>query len=327
MKLDDLAKLAGVSRTTASYVVNGKAKQYRVSDKTIEKVTALIRQHNFKPNTMAASLRAGKTNSIGLIIPDFENTSYARIAYLLEIQCRQLGYQLIISCSNDEVCSEMDCANQLLQRHIDALIVASVLPAQTDFYQGYPLPVIGLDRTLNCSVQATLQSNDEQDAFRLAEQLVMQPINNILFISALQTLPTSQAREKGFERALDGKVTVKKCYAAHFHQQDASQAFSKWLTKNMMPEAIFTTSLTLLQGVLATLVKQIGQIPPQLVFATFGNHDMLDLLPNRIICLEQPYEKIVQQLLEQVLSQLKKHKSVPSEMISRELIWRNKCKL
>ena len=47
MKLDELAKLAGVSRTTVSYVVNGKAKEYRVSDKTIQKVQALIEQFNY----------------------------------------------------------------------------------------------------------------------------------------------------------------------------------------------------------------------------------------------------------------------------------------
>ncbi|HDX1081947.1 TPA: LacI family DNA-binding transcriptional regulator [Pasteurella multocida] len=80
LKLVELAKLAGVSRTTASYVVNGKAKAYRVSDKTIEKVEKLIKQYDFKPNAMAAGLRAGKSRTIGLIVPDFENASFARIA-------------------------------------------------------------------------------------------------------------------------------------------------------------------------------------------------------------------------------------------------------
>ncbi len=47
MKLDEIARLAGVSRTTASYVINGKAKQYRVSDKTVEKVMAVVREHNY----------------------------------------------------------------------------------------------------------------------------------------------------------------------------------------------------------------------------------------------------------------------------------------
>ncbi|MGQ7168416.1 LacI family DNA-binding transcriptional regulator, partial [Escherichia sp. R-CC3] len=75
MKLDEIARLAGVSRTTASYVINGKAKQYRVSDKTVEKVMAVVREHNYHPNAVAAGLRAGRTRSIGLVIPDLENTS------------------------------------------------------------------------------------------------------------------------------------------------------------------------------------------------------------------------------------------------------------
>ena len=109
MKLDELAKLAGVSCTTVSYVVNGKAKQYRVSDSTIEKVEALIKQYDFKPNAMAASLRVGKSKTIGLIIPDFENISYAKIANNLENRLREKGYQLLISCSNDKVKNEQDC--------------------------------------------------------------------------------------------------------------------------------------------------------------------------------------------------------------------------
>ncbi|STF43771.1 transcriptional regulator of the control of carbon and energy metabolism GalR/LacI family [Escherichia coli] len=54
MKLDEIARLAGVSRTTASYVINGKAKQYRVSDKTVEKVMAVVREHNYHPNAVAS---------------------------------------------------------------------------------------------------------------------------------------------------------------------------------------------------------------------------------------------------------------------------------
>ena len=56
VKLDEIARLAGVSRTTASYVINGKAKQYRVSDKTVEKVMAVVREHNYHPNAVAAGV-------------------------------------------------------------------------------------------------------------------------------------------------------------------------------------------------------------------------------------------------------------------------------
>lgn len=113
MKLDEIARLAGVSRTTASYVINGKAKQYRVSDKTVEKVMAVVREHNYHPNAVAAGLRAGRTRSIGLVIPDLENTSYTRIANYLERRARQRGYQLLIACSEDQPDNEMRCIEHL----------------------------------------------------------------------------------------------------------------------------------------------------------------------------------------------------------------------
>ncbi len=168
MKLDELAKLAGVSCTTVSYVVNGKAKQYRVSDSTIEKVEALIKQYDFKPNAMAASLRVGKSKTIGLIIPDFENISYAKIANNLENRLREKGYQLLISCSNDKVENEQDCVKHLLQRQIDALVVSSTLPYNTDFYQNIEIPVVGFDRRIMSPNVVNVLTDDEGDAYRLS---------------------------------------------------------------------------------------------------------------------------------------------------------------
>ncbi len=69
MTLDEIAKLAGVSKTTASYVVNGKAKQYRISEKTQKKVMDVVQSNNYRPNHVATSLRGGVSHSFGLIIP------------------------------------------------------------------------------------------------------------------------------------------------------------------------------------------------------------------------------------------------------------------
>lgn len=68
MTLDEIAKLAGVSKTTASYVINGKAQKYRISEKTQRKVMAVVDEHNYRPDHAASSLRAGNSRSFGLII-------------------------------------------------------------------------------------------------------------------------------------------------------------------------------------------------------------------------------------------------------------------
>ncbi|MCK3657528.1 DNA-binding transcriptional regulator FruR [Pasteurellaceae bacterium Pebbles2] len=329
MKLDELAKLAGVSRTTASYVVNGKAKQYRVSDKTIAKVKALIKEYDFKPDALAASLRVGKSHTIGLIIPDFENISYAKIANQLENRCREKGYQLLISCSNDNEQNEMACVKQLLNRKVDALIVSSALTEPSDFYQTQAkhLPIIGFDRKAYGDNVLNVLANDEQDAFRLADNLLLQSEQKILFLGALPELSLSRERETGFRRAL--KVRSKSAeflYAEQFHKQQGAEVFAQWLNQNSLPDAIFVTSFTLLRGVFQVLLERYKSIPKNLVIATFGHHEMLDLLENKVICSVQNHSSVVNALLEMVFNRLEykgKHDGIEQKPLERELLSRN----
>ena len=74
MKLDEIAALAGVSRTTASYVINGKADQYRISQATRDKVMAVVTAHNYQPDSRAATLRGGPPKTLGFILPDTPDT-------------------------------------------------------------------------------------------------------------------------------------------------------------------------------------------------------------------------------------------------------------
>ncbi len=94
VKLSDIARLAGVSVTTASYVINGKAEQQRISQATVERVRAVVEAHGFTPNPQAAGLRSRHTRTLGFILPDLENPSYARLAKQLEQGARARGYQL-----------------------------------------------------------------------------------------------------------------------------------------------------------------------------------------------------------------------------------------
>ncbi|TDQ57347.1 LacI family transcriptional regulator [Mesocricetibacter intestinalis] len=324
MKLDELAKLAGVSTTTASYVVNGKAKKYRVSDKTIARVEALIKAYDFKPNAMAAGLRAGKTNTMGLIIPDFENISYAKIANQLEKACRQQGYQLLIACSNDNAENEAECAKHLIRRQVDALFVSSALPEDTTFYAQFEqTPIIGFDRFLGAAGIDNVLTDDEANAEGLAEALLMrQGGQRILFLGALPELPISRAREQGFRSRLSNtECKVDFLYANRFHQDDAAEVCAQWLGKNQMPDALFTTSFTLLQGALKALMQRPGGIPDRLNIATFGQHEMLNLLENPVVCSVQDHRKIVDSLLTIALERIGGKSLCRRECILRQLVF------
>lgn len=316
MKLDEIARLAGVSRTTASYVINGKAKQYRVSDKTVEKVMAVVREHNFQPNAVAAGLRAGRTRSIGLVIPDLENTSYTRIANYLERQARQRGYQLLIACSEDQPDNEMRCVEHLLQRQVDALIVSTALPPQHPFYQRWAkgtLPIVALDRALDPEHFVSVVGSDLEDAEMLAREFRAQPANGILYFGALPELSVSHLREQGFKTAWQGDPRpVDFLYANSYEREAAATLFSQWLTTHSVPGALFTTSFALLQGVIDVILQQQGRLPKDLVIATFGDNELLNFLECPVLTVSQRHRDVAERALELVLASLDEtHKPKP----------------
>lgn len=291
MKLDEIARLAGVSRTTASYVINGKAKQYRVSDKTVEKVMAVVREHNYQPNAVAAGLRAGRTRSIGLVIPDLENTSYTRIANYLERQARQRGYQLLIACSEDQPDNEMRCVEHLLQRKVDALIVSTALPPEHPFYQRWVnsnFPIIALDRALDREHFISVVGADYEDAEMLAGELRQFKADSVVYLGALPELSVSQLREQGFRQAWkEDKRPVNYLYANSYERESAAEAFGHWLQSNPLPQAIYTTSFSLLQGVMDVILQKQGHLPTDLAIATFGDNELLDFLECPVLSVAQ----------------------------------------
>ena len=307
MKLDEIAKLAGVSRTTASYVINGKASQYRISEKTQQKVMAVVNKYNFRPDHAATSLRAGSSRSFGLIIPDLENSSYARLAKLLEKNARKAGYQLIISCSDDDIDTEMKVADTLLSRRIDALLVASALPADHDFYkqiQAGGVPVIAIDRALDDEVFASVISEDLDGAFELTQSLLDKGIHSIGLVGAVADLGVSQEREQGFHSAVQAcehEVKSYVTYGEHFSQEEGQRAVQQWIDNDTLPDAILATSYTLFEGILDCLLANPA-LMEKTRLATFGDNRLLDFLPLKIQSLPQQFELIADSALELALN-------------------------
>ncbi|MGK2946714.1 MAG: catabolite repressor/activator [Candidatus Malihini olakiniferum] len=320
MKLDEIARLAGVSRTTASYIINGKAKQYRVSDKTVEKVMSVVRKHNYHLNAVAAGLRAGRTRSIGLVIPDLENTSYTKIANYLELQARQHGYQLLIACSEDQPDNEMRCIEHLLQRQVDAIIVSTSLPPEHPFYQcwvGGSFPIIALDRTLYHEHFTSVVGADCEDAEMLAQELRKVPAESVLYLGALPELSVSFLREKGFRIAwAEDPRQVHFLYANRYERSAAAATFEEYLQYHPMPQALFTASFLLLQGVIDIALKQSGRLPNNFAIATFGDNELLDFLECPVFSVAQRHREVAERVLELVLASLDEPKK-PKPVLTR----------
>nr|WP_086939774.1 catabolite repressor/activator [Thaumasiovibrio occultus] len=323
MKLDEIARLAGVSKTTASYVINGKAEQYRISQKTQDKVMAVVEAHNYRPNHAASSLRAGSSRSFGLIIPDLENSSYARLAKLLERDARAAGYQLIISCSDDEPETEKQVADNLIIRRIDALFVASCLHHQDPFYktiQDKGTPVIALDRIMDDEHFGCVISENFDGAKTLANALPLAEIQSLGLIGAVAELNVSIERERGVLAALETQnIAPSVLYGEAFTREEGYRVAMQWIASDSLPGAVLCTAYPLFEGVLDAMVAH-PELFQRTHFATFGDNRLLDFLPIKVHSLAQRFELIADAALTIALTALSAGKPQPGiELIPRQL--------
>jgi LacI family fructose operon transcriptional repressor len=322
MTLDEVAKLAGVSKTTASYVINGKAQKYRISAKTQQKVMAVVEQYDYRPDHAASALRAGNSRSFGLIIPDLENTSYARLAKLLEQISRQAGYQILIACSDDDPATEKEVAATLISRRIDALFVATALPDGNEFYskiQSSGTPVIAIDRSLDDEDFACVVSEDYGAALDLTNSVISPSITSIGLIGALPELNVSKERQLGFESAVkDRNLRTIIGYGRHFNREEGKQVLSEWIRLGCVPDAIVTTSYTLLEGILDVLLEN-EEMVGKIRLATFGDNRLLDFLPIKINSTPQQFELIADSALALALNASAKRYQTGIELVPRRL--------
>ncbi|MFQ2091388.1 catabolite repressor/activator [Aeromonas taiwanensis] len=303
MKLDEIAALAGVSRTTASYVINGKADQYRISQTTRDKVMAVVHAHNYQPDSRAASLRGGQTKTLGFILPDLENASYAKLAKRLEQGARTQGYQLLIVCSEDEPETEKELARMLVSRHVDALLVASCLPPSDPFYleqQTRGVQILAIDRAMSADHFVTVASENQKASFDLTASLLGSPLRHVALITALPTLTISCERLAGFQQALASHaspLTPHVCEGEQFSRAEGYRLI-KTLHQQLgqLPEALVATSYILMEGVLDYLLEQESDMS-RIAMATFGDDRLLDFLPFGINSLPQQHDALAGQAL------------------------------
>ncbi|AOM00473.1 catabolite repressor/activator [Cobetia marina] len=327
MTLAEIARLAGVSRTTASYVVNGQAQARRISPQTVERVMAVVQRHHYRIDAQAAALRRGESRTLGFMLPDLENASYARLAKLLERGARERDYQLFIVCSDDIPDTERELARMLKARRVDALITASCLAPDDPFYRELTLdgfPVIGVDRALDTRHFASVVSNNADAASQLTRAVLEHSPRDLLWLDALPELEISRERAQGMRSALETHqsqtpLEATTLHAARYERAAGAEALRGYLAHSPMPEAIVTASYTLMDGVLDVLFSKGPPVNAPRAMASFGDDRLLDFLPLPIHSLPQCHQRIADTTLTLALAAIQSDITPGLTLVEREL--------
>ncbi len=124
ISLLELARKAGVSKTTASLILNGKSDRYKISSATKARVLRIASENSYKPNILARNLSMGKSMTIGVILPGLKEPENAELLESIENKLIARNYQIVIGFTAGNVEKRRRILSEMLERRVDGIIYA-----------------------------------------------------------------------------------------------------------------------------------------------------------------------------------------------------------
>ncbi len=207
MNIYDIAKLAGVSIATVSRVVNDSP---RVSEKTKQKVRAIMEENGYTPNVFARGLGLDSMKTIGILCPDVSDAYMAAAVAHLESLMHEHGYDCILCCSGFEQSIKEKYVSLLLAKRIDALIMvgsAYAWSGEGDNKIQYirdaakQVPIFLINGFFDCENVYCAYGDDYQATYDVTSQMIESGRRRILFLCDSHSYSASQ-KLAGYESAL-----------------------------------------------------------------------------------------------------------------------------
>lgn len=329
VSLSELAKILGVSKTLVSMVLNGKGDENKISPKTQKLVLKKAKELNYTPHSFARKLRTGKSNLLGLIVPDISNIFFARIARVMEDVCHEHGYNLIIFSSDENPEREIELIQLLKNWQIDGYIVA---PSVKDFsfYKNEYTPFVMIDRYVEDKNIPRVVVDNEKGAFDATQYLIDNKKKNIIYFNITPShLSSIIERKRGFEKAINQNKSVKgQSLDISFDDLAAElemQVKKLVLFASSKPDAIFTSNNSIALELLSVFKKLTGGVPKDISICSFDEHPIFELVSPAISSIAQPIDDIGRNAVEILLSKIDKKNrkdnrdqiSLPTKLIKR----------
>ncbi len=201
--IKDVARLANVSITTVSRVINNKSEG--VSEETRQRVLQVMEDLNYQPNRVARGLVTKRTNTLGLILPDITNPFFPEIARAVEDTANKHGYNIILCNTDDRSDKEELYIRVLKSKCVDGIVfTSSTTPVFRHVKQlrDYRMPFVLLDRYFYDEQLPGVYTDGYQGMYEITRFVLEMGHREIAYIGGPSEAPNSMYRYAGFEQAL-----------------------------------------------------------------------------------------------------------------------------
>ena len=313
VSLKDIAKLVGVSPSTVSFVLNGKATEMRISSRLADKIMKVAKNEDYKPNNVAVSLRTGKSKIIGLVVDTISGNFFASLAKIIESEAEHFGYKVIYCSTGNEITKARELLGMLYQYHVDGYLIIPTkgLEKEIENLSLNKKPLVLMDSYFSGTKLPYVLVNNYQGVSLAVKHLIEKGYRKIGFVGNDISLIQMQERKRGYLETLRAnKITVNKRLLLETGYASPKEEIIKSIIafiKNNNPEAIvFAANYLGVYGLECIRSLNLA-IPKDIAIVCFDDHEIFRLFSPSITSIQQPVEsigKIAVQLLMQQLGKI-----------------------
>lgn len=318
--MKDIARRTGLGLATISSYFNGG----NVREKNRIKIEEAIEELHYEVNEVARGLKTNATKTIGVVIPELNNTFCAEIITGMEDILRSHGYATIVCDCRTDKKLEREAVEFLIRRRVDGIINMPVDEEGNHLkrFQKMGKPIVLIDRKIqgiDCDSVLVDNKKAAEDAVRY---FIGRGHRNIGIIGGPEEVFTAQERMAGYYKALESAgIPVRESLIWHgdYTIQGGVRGLEELVQNNPEMTAVFVTNYEMTMGAMIG-VNELGiRIPEQLSMIGFDNLQFARACNPKLTIVAQPTDGIAREVAKVMLNHLENAGETPGELFSEKL--------
>lgn len=289
--IHDIARKLNITASTVSRALNDHP---RISESTKKAVQKAAQKLNYQPNHLAAALRSGRSNILGVIVPTVDRSFFSSVVRGIEEIANSSRYNVMICQSYDKHEKEVAAVEALLSARVDG-IIASYAKETRNFdhfmkAKERGIPVILFDRSNDELELSHVVVDDFLGAYKATEHLIQQGCKRIGHFTNTRPISIFKDRLRGYKEALiangltyDESLVVE----SNLQLEDGRDSMLQLLNRKELPDGIFSASAYGILGALQVLIEKGIRVPQDVALVGFSNEPYTSFTEPALSTVEQ----------------------------------------
>ena len=329
VSIKDVAAYVGLSVGTVSMALNNSEK---IADKTKSIVKKAAEELGFKKNPFARSLSTQSSGMVGCIVPDLTNNFYGEMIAHLQADLAELGYGLVVGCSNESSRLENKLIEQFLDKGVDGIISVPVSEVDPDLTEIKKLiqrdyPIVFISSYYREIPRYTVMCDLKDGMYKLAKNMFEQGHRNFVIITGNKKLVPSGERVDGLMKAV--KEFDIKVDDSNFIEADKVTFIGGYSAINDIynekkPDLVLAINDIMAMGIISSLKSQKVRIPEDVSVTGFDDIAIAAFQETPLTTVSQSLNQMSKRAVKLLVDRINKESQefgvdrVPAEVVLRK---------